>query len=221
MQKSHKIITHRYNDLSYYKTDLRRENLSLSTQLGQYLEQNNLLHPHQGAYHCGKSTEDILLLAVDHTATSLDKGSVVCAAFIDLRKAFDSLGHSLLLQRISELGVHSTVVEWFIDYLSNRCHRIKSSATFSSWRLMKGGIPQGSALGPLLLLIYMNSLPAQLANGLLLQYADNTTIICNGATPAAVQNTIKKFVMWFKASHRSTPIYTSSDICWWCCSTSD
>ena len=81
----------------------------VSTQLSQYLEQNNLLHPHQGAYRCGKSTEDILLLAV----TSLDKGSVVCTAFIDLRKAFDSLDHYLLSQRISELGVHSIAVEWF------------------------------------------------------------------------------------------------------------
>ena len=52
---------------------------------------------------------------------------------------------------------------------------------------MKGGIPQGSALGPLLFLIYMNLLPSQLTNGLLLQYADDTTIICTGVNPAAVQ----------------------------------
>jgi len=106
-----------------------------SSQLSTYLERNNLLHPHQGAYHSGRSTEDILLLAVDQIATSLNKGGVVCAAFIDLRKAFDSLDHCLLLQRVSELGVHSTVVEWFKDYLSNRYHRVKSSANFSSWRL--------------------------------------------------------------------------------------
>ena len=81
----------------------------VSTQLSMYLERNNLLHPHQGAYRSGKSTEDILLLAVDRIATSLDKRNVVCAAFIDLRKAFDSLDHCLLLQRISELGVHSMV----------------------------------------------------------------------------------------------------------------
>ena len=71
-----------------------------------YLEQNNLLHPPQGVYCCGKSTKDILLLVVDHIATLLDKGSVVCVAFIDLRKAFYSLDQWLLLQRISELGVH-------------------------------------------------------------------------------------------------------------------
>ena len=85
----------------------------VATQLSMYLEQNNLLHPHQGAYRCGKSTEDILQLAraVDHIVASLDKGSVVCAAFIDLRKAFDSLDHYLLLQRISKLGVHYDMLE--------------------------------------------------------------------------------------------------------------
>ena len=89
----------------------------VTTQLGMYLEQNNLLHPHQGAYSYGKSTDDILLMAVDHIATLLDKGSVVCAAFIDLRKTIDSLDHCLLLQRISELGVHCEVLEWFRDYI--------------------------------------------------------------------------------------------------------
>ena len=83
----------------------------VATQLSMFLELNNLLHPHQGAYRCGKSTEDILLLAVDHIAALLDKGSVVCAAFIDLRKAFDSLDHCLLLERISKLGVHCQVLE--------------------------------------------------------------------------------------------------------------
>ena len=88
---------------------------------------------------------------------------------------------------------------------------------------MKGGIPQGSALGLLLFVIYMNSLPSQLTEGLLLQYADDTTIICSGITPAAVQTTMcsqlsllqhwvlqskmkinfrKSFVMWFRASSR-------------------
>ena len=63
--------------------------------------------------------------AVDHIATLLDKGSVVCATFIDLRKAFDSLDHYLLLQRISKLGVHYEVLEWFKDHLSDRYHRVK------------------------------------------------------------------------------------------------
>ena len=197
----------------------------VATQLSVYLERNNLLHPHQGAYRCGKSTaEDILLLAVDYIASLLDKGS---AAFIDLRKAFDSLDHCLLLQRISDLGVHCQVLEWFKNYLTDRYHRVKAAGIFSSWRLMKGGIPQGSALAPLLFLIYMNSLPSQLTDGLLLQHVDDTTVICSGVDPTAVQtimcsqlsliqhwvlqskmriNFKKSSVMWFRASSRSAGI---------------
>ena len=66
---------------------------------------------------------------VEHWLVCFNKG--LCCLY--LRKAFDSLDHCLLLQRIFELGVRSTVVEWFKDYLSNRYHRVKSSANFSSW----------------------------------------------------------------------------------------
>ena len=131
------------------------------------------------------------------------------------------------VQRISELGVHCEVSEWFKDYLSNRYHRVKAAGTFSTWRLMKGGIPQGSALGPLLFLIYMNSIPSKLTDGLLLQYADDMTVICSGVTTAAVQTTMcsqpsiiqqwvlqskveinfRKFsVKWFGVSSRSTEL---------------
>ena len=146
------------------------------------LEANHLLHPHQGAFRCGKSTSDILLLAVDHIVNSLDCGKVVCAAFLDLRKAYDSLDHCTLLRRIGELGVAKSVLKWFQNYLTGRAHRVKLGDQFSGWRQMKGGVPQGSALGPLLFLIYMNALPLQITNGLLAQYADDTTLICSGSS---------------------------------------
>ena len=79
----------------------------------------------------------------------------MCAAFLDLRKAFDSLDHCLLLHRLQDLGVGTVV---FQNYFSDWQHRTKRSNTFSDWMEMWGGIPQESALGLLLFLVYMNSL---------------------------------------------------------------
>ena len=97
----------------------------VACQFSTYLEEHKLLHPHQGAYRCGKSTSDILLLAVDHIVQSFDAGRAICVSFLDLWKAFDSLDHCILLQWICDLGVGRQVILWFKNYLSGCVHRVK------------------------------------------------------------------------------------------------
>ena len=158
----------------------------VANQLGLFLESRHLLHDLQGAYRHGRSSEHILLYAVDTIIQALDNGDSVCAAFLDLRKAFDSLDHCLLLRRLFDLGVSGVELTWFTDYLTQRLQRVKCGAKFSDWGSVLGGIPQGSALGPLLFLVYVNNMPLQVRHSCLLQFADDTCLICCGQSPTAV-----------------------------------
>ena len=80
-----------------------------------------MLYPHQGAYRSVKSTQDILLVAVDSIVHLLDKGEAVCAAFLDLRKVFDSLDHHIAtFTAIHDVNVSPAVLQWFKNYLTGR-----------------------------------------------------------------------------------------------------
>ena len=76
------------------------------------------------------------------------------------------------------MGVFNVELRWFQHYLSNRYQQVKCGDLFPDWSAVKGGIPQGSALGPLLFLIYVNDMPVQVQHGVLLQFADDTCLIC-------------------------------------------
>ena len=91
------------------------------------------------------------------------------------------------MQRLNSIGIHGTEIAWFTDYLTNRLQRVKSKGSFSSWIPVRGGIPQGSALGPLLILVYVNDMPSLVHHGNLLQFADDTTLICSGDTCEEVE----------------------------------
>ena len=78
------------------------------------------------------------------------------------------------------------LINWFTNNLSNRYQRVKLHHSYSTWGLVRGGILQGSALGPLLFLVYVNDMPSQIKHGWLLQYADDTALLCLGATPGDV-----------------------------------
>ena len=190
----------------------------IANQLSLYVETCKLFHEHQGAYRCGKSSEQILLYAIDKIVNATDQHLIVCAAFLNLRKAFDSLDHVILLRQLECLGIHGIELKWFTDYLSGRTERMKCGDNYSNWGPVLGGIPQGSALGPLLFLIYVNNMPLQVQHGSLMQYADDTCLICYGNTYHDVDemlcedlkslsswitnskmliNVIKSCVMWF------------------------
>ena len=123
----------------------------------------------------------------------------------------------MLLQQLYDVNIIPAVLRRFQNYLIERLHRIKRLGQYSDWQIMKGGIPSGSVHGPLLFLIYMSSLPPQISQGLLLQYADDTFLICTGPTPTEADTVINFQLMliqkWIVASNMRLN-YSKSTVMW-------
>ena len=106
----------------------------------------------------------------------MDKGRFTATVFSDLKKAFDTVAHHILLQKLEQYGVIGLEHTWFSSYLKNRHQLCRVNGVASNMEEIKHGVPQGSCFGPLLFLIYINDLPFSLKNGEVTMYADDTSI---------------------------------------------
>jgi hypothetical protein len=128
----------------------------IAARLVAHLEENCLLSPDQFGFRSGRSTEDQLLLTYGEVAERVDSGYVVDVVLLDFSKAFDVVCHSVLLQKLVALGVDGAVVQWIAAFLSNRKMSVVCDGVVSGSRDVGSGVPQGSVLGPILFLIYVN-----------------------------------------------------------------
>ena len=147
-------------------------------QLTTYLNKNNLIHKHQYGFRKNHSTEYASLHIVDYLNYEMDKNRTPTNIYLDLSKAFDSLSHYILLNKLQHYGLCDVALNLLKSYLTNRKQFVQYNEYSSDMKYSHNGVPQGSILGPLLFLIYINDLPnsSELFN--FLMYADDTTLYC-------------------------------------------
>lgn len=129
----------------------------IKARLTSYLEKNNLLSKNQYGFRPGLSTENALYNATQFLYDSLDKGLKTIAVFIDLAKAFDTIQHDILLKIIPNFEINNKSLLWFKSYLSNRQQMVKLNDVISNSGYIEYGVPQGSVLGLILFILYINT----------------------------------------------------------------
>ena len=142
---------------------------------------NDLASDRQWAYRKGHSTELLLIHLTELWRKEVDTGKAIAVAFIDFKKAFDCVQHSLLITKLQRnFGISGSLLNWLISYLTNRHQYVVVNGAESDILSVQVGIPQGSVLGPTLFTLFTNDLPSSVISGETFMYADDTTVYCVG-----------------------------------------
>ena len=176
----------------------------LYSRLTKYINKSNLLYKYQFGFRKNHSTEHALIELVDQIRLSMGDNQMTCGIFIDLSKAFDTVNHQILIQKLEHYGIRGTALDLFKSYLSNRKQYAQIDKCKSKTRPITCGVPQGSVLGPLFFLLFINDLPKCCPGGKTRLFADDTTIFFHSNSIDDIKSTGKlimtQLTNWFKAN---------------------
>ena len=155
------------------------------------MDENKILYTYQSGFRKHYSTDTCLSYLTDRSRNGFEKGLLTGMILIDLQKAFDTIDHSILLEKMKCLSFSESTIRWFTSYLSNRSFIVSVGKELSSRGKLNCGVPQGSILGPLLFLLYVNDMP-QAVNSELLLYADDTCLFFVGKDSKIIGDQLNK-----------------------------
>ena len=153
LKQGYPLTVSNYRPISLLSVFSKISEKLMHKHLYNFLEVNKILYNLQFGFHASHSTNHALISLTECIKNTLDNKNFGCEIFIDLQKAFDTINHQILLNKLKHYGVQGTALEWFDCYLSNRCQYVSVNGHNSSHLNVTCGVLQGSVLGPLLFLL--------------------------------------------------------------------
>ena len=178
-----------------------------NVRLDNFIERHSILSNSQYGFRPNMSTSLALLELTEEITSALDKKKSTIGVFIDLKKAFDTIDHTLLLEKLRHYGVRGVANDWLSSYLENRLQYVSFGDTDSTLRNVICGVPQGSILGPKLFILYINDICNVSPVLKFILFADDTNIFCSGSDivqlSIIVSNELVKLSEWFAVNKLS------------------
>ena len=184
------------------------------SRLSDYLEKRQILYNRQFGFRSNHSTDHAVLSIIDKVQKAIDDRDYSCGIFLDFSKAFDTVNHGILLKKLEHYGIRGVAYDWFSSYLGNRKQFTCLDNTTSDQQIISCGVPQGSVLGPLLFLIYINDFAScsELLDFHL--FADDSNLFYKHKNISIVQshlnNELSKIHLWLCANKLSLNIEKSN-----------
>ncbi len=196
-------LTDNYRPISLLSSLSKILEKVVAIQLVNHLDRNNLIYKHQYGFQKNKNTEQNLITAVNFIHNALNNGEYCIGLFLDLKKAFDVCSHEILLTKLKYLGIKNTALKWFESYLQDRTQYTDINGAKSSKKPINISVMQGSILGPILFLCYINDL-YKATDLFTLMFADDTSAFKSGKNlktlTEQMNQEINKLAVWFRAN---------------------
>ena len=173
-------------------------------RLYNFLNKNNIIYNLQFGFRQQYSTAHALINITENIRKALDGENIGGGVFVDLQKAFDTVEHQILLAKLNHYGIRGFTNDWFQSYLSNRNQYVSINGFDSGLTSINCGVPQGSVLGPLLFLLYINDLNQAIKFCKGHHFADDTNLLCLSNSinklNKLVNTDLKHLVNWLNAN---------------------